>query len=98
MTPPELADLVQGSRWVHEALGGSKTVLPDEQPTIEFAFASVVTLRAIGRGEVLTDDNVWVKRPGTGEIAAHDLGQVLGGRAARPLSAATQLRWSDVER
>jgi N-acetylneuraminate synthase len=98
MTPPELADLVQGSRWVHEALGGSKTILPEEQPTIAFAYASVVTLRPIGAGEVLTDENVWVKRPGTGEIPAVDLPRVLGARAARPLEAARQLRWSDVER
>jgi N-acetylneuraminate synthase len=98
MTPPELADLVQGSRWVHEALGGSKTVLPEEQPTIAFAYSSVVTLRAVEAGEVFTDENVWVKRPGTGEIAAVELPRVLGARAARALDASRQLRWSDVER
>jgi N-acetylneuraminate synthase len=97
MTPPELADLVEGSRWVHEALGGSKTVLPEEQPTIDFAYSSVVTLRPIEVGEVFGDDNVWVKRPGTGEIPAAALPRVLGARAARPLDAARQLRWSDVE-
>jgi N-acetylneuraminate synthase len=98
MTPPELADLVQGTRWVHEALGGTKSVLAEEQPTIDFAYASVVALRRIDEGEVFDDRNVWVKRPGTGEIAAGDLRLVLGARAARTVSADSQLRWDDVAR
>lgn len=98
MTPDELADLVQGSSWIHQALGGSKSILAEEQPTIDFAYASVVTLRPIVAGEVLDRDNTWVKRPGTGEILAADLDRVLGGRAAGDLPADHQLRWADVER
>ena len=45
MDPAELADLVRGSRAVFEALGGGKTILPEEQPTIDFAYACVVTTR-----------------------------------------------------
>lgn len=96
MTPDELADLVQGSRWVHEALGGTKSVLPEEQPTIDFAYASVVTIDAVRAGEVLDRSNVWVKRPGTGEILAPDFDRVIGSRATRDLPGGHQLRWSDV--
>jgi N-acetylneuraminate synthase len=96
MTPPELADLIDGSRWVHEALGGSKTVLREEQPTIDFAYASVVTVRDVEAGETFSRDNVWVKRPGTGEIPARELDRVLGARATRGLTADSQLRWTDV--
>ncbi len=98
MTPTELADLVQGSRWVHEALGGSKSILPDEQPTIDFAYASVVTLRPLRAGDEFDTTNTWVKRPGTGEILAPDLTRVLGARATRDLPADHQVRWDDVER
>lgn len=98
MTPDELADLVEGSAWIHEALGGTKSVLDEEQPTIDFAYASVVTLRPIAAGEVLDRDNTWVKRPGTGEILAADLNGVLGARATVDLPADHQLRWADVER
>jgi sialic acid synthase SpsE len=97
MTPDELADLVQGSRWVHEALGGSKDILADEQPTIDFAYASVVTLRDIAAGEAFSKENVWVKRPGTGEILAPDFERVVAGRARVALPADHQLRWADVE-
>jgi N-acetylneuraminate synthase len=98
MTPDELADLVQGSTWIHQALGGTKSVLADEQPTIDFAYASVVTLRPVAAGEVLDRDNTWVKRPGTGEILAAELDRVLGSTATLDLPADHQVRWSDVER
>jgi len=98
MTPPELADLVQGSRWVHEALGGAKGVLSEEQPTIDFAYASVVTLRPVAAGEIFDSTNVWVKRPGTGEILAPEFDTVLGARATQALPADHQLRRADVGR
>jgi sialic acid synthase SpsE len=96
MDPPELADLVRGSRAVFDARGGAKTILPEEQPTIDFAYACVVTTRAVRAGEVLSNDNLWVKRPGTGEIKARDFERVLGRRAARALPANSQVRWSDL--
>ena len=94
--PAELQQLVEGSRAVHQALGGSKTVLPEEQPTIDFAYACVVSLRDVGQGEPLTDENVWVKRPGTGDIKAAEFDRVLGRVAARNIAANTQLKWSDM--
>ncbi len=98
MTPTELADLVRGSGWIHEALGGTKSILAEEQPTIDFAYASVVTLRPIAAGQEFDSTNTWVKRPGTGEILAADLDRVLGARAGRDLAADHQVRWDDVER
>jgi sialic acid synthase SpsE len=94
--PAELADLIRGSAAVHEALGGSKTILPEEQPTIDFAYASVVTIREIREGELLSRDNLWVKRPGTGEIKAVRFEEMLGRRALRSLPANVQLRVADV--
>lgn len=97
MTPPELADLVQGSRWVHEALGGEKTVLVEEQPTIDFAYASVVTLGPVAAGTTLDRTNVWVKRPGTGPILAADYQRVVGRHARHDLPADHQVGWDDVD-
>ncbi len=96
MDPPELADLIRGSRAIFAALGGHKTILPDEQPTIDFAYACVVTTREVKAGEAFSAANVWVKRPGTGEIKARDFERVLGGRATRTLPANAQVAWSDV--
>lgn len=95
-TPSEFARLVEGSRLVHAALGGRKEVLADEQPTIDFAYACVVTTAPVAAGERLTTANVWVKRPGTGEIRARDYDSVLGRTAAFDLPANVQVRWADL--
>ncbi len=56
MDPAELAELIEGSRLIHTALGGTKDVLAAEQPTIDFAYASVVTTADIAPGEPFTDE------------------------------------------
>jgi N-acetylneuraminate synthase len=96
MNPTDLADLIEGSRAVFAALGGSKLILAEEQPTIDFAYASVVATAIIERGELFTRENLWVKRPGTGGILAAEYPRVLGRRAARRIAVGTQLAWSDV--
>jgi N-acetylneuraminate synthase len=94
--PPQLSEMVKGSRAIHEALGGSITILTEEQPTIDFAYASVVTTRSIKAGEEFSPVNIWVKRPGTGEIKAMDYENLFGHTASRDLPENTQVRWSDV--
>jgi N-acetylneuraminate synthase len=95
LDPSELQDLITGSQAVHAALGGGKNILPEEQPTIAFAYACVVSLRQIEEGEILSAENIWVKRPGTGQIKAIHYDNVLGKRAACAIPAGTQLKWSD---
>jgi sialic acid synthase SpsE len=96
ITPLELKQLIEGTKAIALALGGHKTILPDEQPTIDFAYACVVSTCEIPIGELLTEKNVWVKRPGTGEIKAVDYDRVLGRKAARDIPPNTQINWSDL--
>jgi len=96
MEPKDLGDLITGSRAIFEALGGSKEILTDEQPTIDFAYASVVTIEPVAAGMPLTAGNTWVKRPGTGEILAKDYDAVLGRAVTRDLEADVQIAWSDL--
>ena len=95
--PQELAELVRGARAVWQARGGSKTILPDEQPVIDFAYASVVTIAPVAAGETLSLHNVWVKRPGTGRVPAADLERVLGKKARRSLPAEVPVAPDDIE-
>lgn len=97
MDPADLRQLIEGSRAIHEALGGSKTVLPGEEPTIRFAYASVVAIRDIAAGDPFTHDNVWVKRPGTGEIRAELFPRVLSRHAARDIRKDEQLQWAALQ-
>lgn len=94
--PAELADLIQGARAIHAALGGSKHILEAEAPTIAFAYACVVAIQPISAGETFTRDNVWVKRPGTGEILAKDFERVLSQTATRDIKANEQISWNDI--
>jgi N-acetylneuraminate synthase len=95
--PADLRQLVEGTRAIHDALGGVKDILPEEAPTISFAYASVVTTCDIGAGERLSPENTWVKRPGTGEIPAAAYETILGRVVSRPLGRDTQLRWLDLQ-
>ncbi|MDP3735430.1 MAG: N-acetylneuraminate synthase family protein [bacterium] len=94
--PGELRELIVGSRAIFAARGGSKRILAAEKPTIDFAYASVVAIQDIARGELLTRENIWVKRPGTGEIRAVDFKRLLGMRAKRPIKKDSQLSWKMV--
>jgi len=94
--PTELKDLIQGADAIHESLGGSKNILPEEQPTIDFAYACVVSTTNIAAGEKLTPNNTWVKRPGTGRIRAADYPNVLGKKAKVNIAANSQIEFSQI--
>jgi sialic acid synthase SpsE len=95
--PEELRQLIEGTKAIHTAMGGTKTVLPEEQPTIDFAYACVVTTRDVSSGEELTAENIWVKRPGTGEIKARHYQELLGRRLKEALPRNSQIKWSDLQ-
>jgi sialic acid synthase SpsE len=95
--PNELSDMIEGSRAIWQARGGAKTIEPEEQPVIDFAYATVVSIASIRAGEVFTMDNVWVKRPGTGPIPAIRLQDVLGRRAAGDIRAEIHLKPQDID-
>jgi N-acetylneuraminate synthase len=93
--PTELKDLIEGSKAIHQAMGGKKTILVEEKPTIDFAYACVVSIKPVRKGEVLTRENIWVKRPGTGEIKAVDFEKLLGKVAKNDIPLNAQLGWKD---
>jgi N-acetylneuraminate synthase len=92
ITPAELEDLIKGSQAIHQSLGGNKTILKEEEPTIKFAYGSVVTIKDIKKGERFTKDNLWVKRPGTGEIRPEYYSKILGKKAKTDVKNNSQLK------
>ena len=73
-------------------MGGTKEILKEEQPTIDFAYASVVAIEDIKPGDEFTYKNVWVKRPGTGEILAKDFESILGKVCAEYIQKDSQIK------
>lgn len=92
----ELKELIEGSKAVHASLDGEKTILKEEKGIIDFAYACVVTIAPIKKGEKFTHKNIWVKRPGTGEIRAANYEKVLGKRARRDIGRDVQVRQKDI--
>ena len=93
----DLAALVDGIRKVEAALGDVRAVHPREQPIREWALRSVVAVTPIRSGEVIREEMLWTKRPGTG-VPAKDLPRFIGRRAVVDIRANTLMRWEFVER
>lgn len=95
--PRELHELTLGSTAIWKSLRGTKTILKEEQPTIDFAYATVVAIRDIKGGEMLSRENIWVKRPGTGEIKAVHFEELLGSVAREAIRNNEALSWAKIQ-
>lgn len=98
MDKQAMKELIEGSKIIKQARGGTKGPVKEEQPTIDFAYACVVAIKEIKAGELFTMENIWVKRPGTGEIHAIDFEKIIGKKAKNTIAFDTQLKWEDVKR
>jgi N-acetylneuraminate synthase len=95
--PNDLKDLLIGSNAIHESIGGYKTILKDEKPTINFAYSCVVSIANIKKDEIFSEKNIWVKRPGTGKIKAENYKKIIGKKAKRNILKNIQLTWGDIK-
>ncbi|MCX6181575.1 MAG: N-acetylneuraminate synthase family protein [Bacteroidetes bacterium] len=93
--PIELKELVFGSNAIFQALGGSKNILKEEQPIIDFAYSCVVTIKDVKEGDVFSKENLWVKRPGSGQVLAEKYYDILGKPAKRNIQKDEQLLLTD---
>lgn len=87
LDPAELAAMVKAIRNIEEALGcGEKHVSDSERPNIEVARKSIIAARDIKAGELLTEENLTVKRPGNG-VSPMLWDKVTGTRAIHDFKA-----------
>lgn len=83
LEPDELKQMVDSIRNIEKALGHSnKRVSDSERKNIAIARKSIVAAKEIKRGEILTEENLIVKRPGIG-VSPMKWDQVIGTRAIR---------------
>jgi N-acetylneuraminate synthase len=91
-------ELIAGTATIAKMRGGRKVPADAEKLTIDFAYASVVTIADIKKGDIFSKENLWVKRPGTGEILAVDYEQLLGKKAVVDIPADTLVEWNHIEK
>jgi N-acetylneuraminate synthase len=83
LEPDALAAMVRQIRHIEQALGnGKKVPSPGERKNIAAARKSIVAACHIYKGEVLTEKNLTVKRPGTG-ICPLRWDEIIGTTAGR---------------
>ena len=83
LEPDELAAMVRAIRNVELAMGnGIKAPAESEKKNMEIARKSIIAAKAIKKGELLTEENITVKRPGSG-VSPMRWFDVLGTRAVR---------------
>ena len=83
LEPSELIAMVKGIRNIELALGdGIKKPSKSETPNIEVARKSIVAATSIAKGEIFTEKNITVKRPGNG-ISPMKWDKVLGTTASK---------------
>ena len=95
--PAEFTALVAALRRLEPMLGdGIKRPHPVEENTRAVARRSVVSTRALPAGHVLTQDDLALRRPGTG-IEPDRIGSLAGRRLREAVPADIALQWSMLE-
>lgn len=83
LEPRELKEMILAIRNIEKALGdGVKRASPPELKNRAIARKSIVAQRSIGKGEVFTQENITVKRPGAG-ISPMDWDKIIGRKAKK---------------
>ncbi|MHC4660690.1 MAG: N-acetylneuraminate synthase family protein [Planctomycetota bacterium] len=93
----EFKSMVEEIRNLERALGnGRKVWTESEKITRKLARKSLVALKPIGKGEILTQDAVGIKRPGTGISPAY-LSRIGDYRASGDIKADETITWNMLE-
>lgn len=97
MDPAELRFLIDRSREIHTALHNDKKRTGPEEDVYRFARASVVADKDLPEGHVITDSDIWARRPGDGAIAGYDFDKVVGKTLTTSVTRNQQLTWDDLK-
>ncbi len=96
MDTAELCFLIDRSREIWIAANNPKKRSEPEEAVYRFARSSVVADADLPEGHVIGEEDIWTRRPGSGEIAAYDFDKVVGKRLTHQVTRNTQLKWSDL--
>ncbi|MDD5584556.1 MAG: N-acetylneuraminate synthase family protein, partial [Candidatus Omnitrophica bacterium] len=94
--PEELSALVRGIREVEQGLGSSKRVFSQKElGQRKVHRRSIVVRKPIKAGDSFTEDNLTIKRPGTGIKPKH-WDEIINKKARTSLAPEELLKWSDI--
>jgi sialic acid synthase SpsE len=96
MDPAELRFLVDRSKEIFTALRNPKMRTASEEDVYRFARGSIVADRDLPIGHVITEKDIWARRPGSGEISVQYFDRLIGSRTRSALKRNQQLKWTDL--
>jgi N-acetylneuraminate synthase len=91
-------ELIKASQILFYERGGKKNTIKEEKVTSDFAFATVVSIEDIKKGDRFSYENLWVKRPGTGKIKASKFNTILNKKASRNIKKDAHLKLEDIKK
>jgi len=97
MDPAELRLIIDRSKEIHRALSNEKERSIAEESVYRFARGSLVADRPLIEGTIISESDIWARRPGDGEIGASDFDKIIGLTLNQPLERNDQLKWSHFE-
>lgn len=97
MDPSELRFLIDRSLEVHTALMNPKQRTEAERAVYHFARASIVADKNLSAGQVISETDIWARRPGSGDIPSYDFDKVVGKTLKIKVKRNQQLKWSDFQ-
>ena len=95
MDPAELRLLVDRSVEIHKALMSTKQRTEPEEEVYKFARASVVADIDMPAGHTITEKDIWVRRPGSGEIPGYKYNDIIGKKLRLDVKKNHQFKWSN---
>ena len=95
MDPAELRLLVDRSVEIHKALMNPKQRTEPEEDVYKFARASVVADKDMAAGDIITEKDIWVRRPGSGEIPGYKFNDIIGKKLRLDVKKNHQFKWSN---
>ena len=95
MDPAELRLMIDRSVEIYKALKNPKQRTKPEEDVYKFARASVVADKDMPAGHIITEKDIWARRPGSGEIPGYKYHDVIGKKLRLAVKKNHQLEWSN---
>lgn len=96
LDPMELRKWVSEIRNLEKALGSNKKILiKSEVELSKIARKSIVSIKDLKKGEILSEDNIGIKRPGTG-ISPKEFEKIIGHSINKDILKDSVIFWEDV--
>lgn len=98
LEPHELKAMVMAIRNIEKALSGSGIKSPSNSETknILIVRKSIFADKNIKEGDVFTEENLCLKRPGDG-IPVSEIDKVIGKKAAKAIKSGQKIKYSDIQ-